>query len=73
MTSSGMLLVPPLPLATSDQTKLCKTGAYKELADGCNVFDPNSVPPGWFSDIYSKDTPEVGFQAALNAKPEPRP
>ncbi|WP_423821963.1 sugar ABC transporter substrate-binding protein [Salinisphaera sp. SPP-AMP-43] len=62
----------PLPLATTDQVKLCKTGSYKELADGCNVFDPSRVPPGWFSDIYSKDTPEVGFQAALNAKPEPR-
>lgn len=63
----------PLPLATSDQIKLCQTGSYKELADGCNVFDPSRVPPGWFADIYSKDTPEVGFQAALNAKPEPRP
>ncbi|MES1953839.1 sugar ABC transporter substrate-binding protein [Salinisphaera hydrothermalis] len=63
----------PLPLATSDEVKLCQTGSYKELADGCNVFDPSRVPPGWFSDIYSKDTPEVGFQAALNAKPEPRP
>lgn len=62
----------PLPLVTSEQTKLCETGSYKELADGCNVFDPSRVPPGWFSDIYSKDTPEVGFQAALNAKPEPR-
>ncbi|MGB7757935.1 MAG: sugar ABC transporter substrate-binding protein [Salinisphaera sp.] len=60
----------PLPLATSDEIKLCKTGSYKELADGCNVFDPSRVPPGWFSDIYSKDTPEVGFQAALHAKPE---
>lgn len=63
----------PLPLATSDEVKLCQSGTYKELAGGCNVFDPSRVPPGWFSDIYSKDTPEVGFQAALNAKPEPRP
>ncbi|HKJ95925.1 MAG TPA: sugar ABC transporter substrate-binding protein [Gammaproteobacteria bacterium] len=62
----------PLPLATSDQVKLCKTGSYEELAAGCNVFDPSKVPPGWFSDIYGPQTPEVGFQAALNAKPEPR-
>ncbi|HET7315249.1 sugar ABC transporter substrate-binding protein [Salinisphaera sp.] len=63
----------PLPLVTSDQIKLCQTGSYKELAAGCNVFDPSRVPPGWFSDIYSERTPEVGFQAALNAKPEPHP
>lgn len=61
----------PLPLATSDQMKLCKTGSHKDLASGCNVFDPSKVPPGWLADIYSKKTPELGFQAALNAKPEP--
>lgn len=60
----------PLPLVTPKDVKLCKTGSYKELAAGCNVFDPGKVPPGWFSDIYSPFTPEVGFQAALNAKPE---
>lgn len=62
----------PLPLVTPAQSKLCKTGSYKELAAGCNVFKPSLVPPGWFADIYGPQTPEVGFDAALHAKPEPR-
>jgi ribose transport system substrate-binding protein len=61
----------PLPLVTPDEMNLCKTGAYKELASGCNVFEPSLVPPGWLADIYGRHTPEVGFQAALHGKPEP--
>lgn len=61
----------PLPLVTSEEIQLCETGTYEELAAGCNVFDPSLVPPGWFADIYGPRTPEVGFQAALNAEPEP--
>ncbi|MFB4204436.1 hypothetical protein KBTX_00716 [wastewater metagenome] len=62
----------PLPLVTSSEVQLCETGSHEEMAAGCNVFDPEKVPPGWFADIYGPDTPEVGFAAALNAEPEPR-
>jgi ribose transport system substrate-binding protein len=61
----------PLPLFTSDQIKLCKEGTWQEMADGCNVFQPSLISnPGWFASIYSKDTPEVGLQAALVGQPE---
>ena len=61
----------PLPLYTNDQIKLCKEGTWKEMADGCNVFQPAIISnPGWFASIYSKDTPEVGLPAALVGQPE---
>jgi len=28
------------------------------------------VPPGWFADIYSQETNEVGFNAALTGNPD---
>ena len=31
---------------------------------------PDKVPPGWFADIYSDETKEVGFNAALSGKPD---
>jgi ribose transport system substrate-binding protein len=49
----------------SGQSKLCKTGSIDELKAGCTAFSPDKVPPGWFADIYSEDTKEVGFNAAL--------
>ena len=61
----------PLPLFTSEQIKLCKEGTWREMADGCNVFQPSLISnPGWFASIYSKDTPEVGLQGALVGQPE---
>jgi ribose transport system substrate-binding protein len=54
-----------LPLVESGQSKLCKTGSIDELKAGCTAFSPDKVPPGWFADIYSEDTKEVGFNAAL--------
>ncbi len=62
----------PLPLVGNDSVRLCKTGAWTEMNGGCNAFQPAIISnPGWFSDIFSKDTPEIGLQAALHATPEP--
>lgn len=60
----------PLNAVTNANIKLCKTGSFAELQAGCNTFDPKLVPSGWFATIYDPATPEVGFQAALNGKPE---
>ncbi|MDN3516571.1 sugar ABC transporter substrate-binding protein [Aquisalimonas lutea] len=60
----------PLPLARTGEMEFCEEGTWEEMANGCNVFDPNLVSPGWFADIYGPWTPEVGFQAALLGEPE---
>ncbi|GJH27002.1 sugar ABC transporter substrate-binding protein [Caballeronia novacaledonica] len=64
--------VMPLAVVTPDTVKLCKTGSWTEMKDGCNTFDPSLVPPGWFANIYSPDTPEIGLNAALKREPEPK-
>ena len=61
----------PLPIVTNETVKLCKTGTWQEMADGCNVFQPAAVSnPGWFASIFSAKTSEVGLNAALSAEPE---
>lgn len=60
----------PLPLARTGEMEFCEDGSWEEMANGCNVFDPTLVSPGWFADIYGPWTPEVGFQAALVGEPE---
>ena len=35
-----------LQLVTSENIKLCKEGTWKEMKDGCNVFDPKVVQSG---------------------------
>lgn len=62
--------VMPLVEVTPENAKLCKTGSWAEMKDGCNTFDPSLVPPGWFANIFSPDTPEIGVHAALNREPE---
>ncbi|MBG0511014.1 ABC transporter substrate-binding protein [Agrobacterium sp. MOPV5] len=67
--------VQPLPYFVSDrekdQLKLCKEGTWKEMNEGCNVFQPSLISnPAWFSGLFSPDLPQIGVQAALNAKPE---
>jgi ribose transport system substrate-binding protein len=59
-----------LPLVLTAESKLCKTGSIDELKAGCTAFTPDKVPPGWFADIYSAETNEVGFNAALTGKPD---
>ncbi|HTH60844.1 MAG TPA: sugar ABC transporter substrate-binding protein [Paraburkholderia sp.] len=59
-----------LPLVDTQGSKLCKTGSIDELKAGCSAFPPERVPPGWFADIYSPETSEVGFNAALTGKPD---
>ncbi|MBO0664217.1 ABC transporter substrate-binding protein [Jiella sp. MQZ9-1] len=61
----------PLPLVTNDTIKLCETGSWDEMKNGCNVFKPSVIKnPGWFASIFSEKTPEVGLNAALNGQPE---
>jgi len=62
----------PLEAVTPDTVKLCKTGSWVEMKNGCNTFDPSHVPPSWVSNIYSPETPEIGLAAALNREPEPK-
>jgi len=62
----------PLPVVTNETIKYCETGSWEEMKAGCNAFPPSLVPnPGWFASIFSEQTPEVGFQAALVGQPEP--
>jgi ribose transport system substrate-binding protein len=62
----------PLPIVTNETIKYCETGSWEEMKAGCNAFPPSLVPnPGWFASIFSDQTPEVGFQAALIGQPEP--
>jgi ribose transport system substrate-binding protein len=61
----------PLPIVTNETIKYCETGSWDEMKAGCNAFPPSLVPnPGWFASIFSDQTPEVGFQAALVGQPE---
>lgn len=61
----------PLPIVTDETVKLCLKGTWKEMEQGCNVFEPATISnPGWFASIYSPQTPEVGLQAALTGVPE---
>ncbi|MBY2909952.1 sugar ABC transporter substrate-binding protein [Rhizobium leguminosarum] len=61
----------PLPIVTNDTIKLCETGEWEELKNGCNVFQPALVSnPGWFASIYSAELPGLGLQAALVGQPD---
>ncbi len=65
------LTILPLPLVTNETIKLCEEGTWQEMKDGCNAFPPSIVTnPGWFASIFSEETPEVGFNAALVGQPE---
>jgi len=62
----------PLPIVTNETVKLCTEGTWQEMKGGCSAFLPSLVPnPGWFASIFSEQTPEIGFQAALVGQPEP--
>lgn len=64
-------IILPLPLVTNATVHMCKTGSWDDMRGGCNVFQPAVISnPGWFAAIFSKDTPEVGLQAALHSTPE---
>ncbi|UHD44601.1 ABC transporter substrate-binding protein [Aureimonas altamirensis] len=61
----------PLPIVTNETVKLCETGSWDEMKNGCNAFKPSIVAnPGWFASIFSEETPEVGLNAALVGQPE---
>lgn len=59
-----------LPLVDTAGSKFCEKGTMDELKAGCSAFPSDRVPPGWFADIYSPETSEVGFNAALSGKPD---
>ena len=65
--------VMPLTLVTSDNVKLCKTGTWTEMRDGCNTFDPSAVGAGFSSNVFNADTPELGLNAALKGEPDAKP
>ncbi|WP_035201093.1 sugar ABC transporter substrate-binding protein [Agrobacterium tumefaciens] len=61
----------PLPIVTNETIKLCETGEWEELKNGCNVFQPSLVSnPGWFASIYSAELPGLGLQSALVGQPD---
>ncbi|WP_156386491.1 sugar ABC transporter substrate-binding protein [Aureimonas sp. Leaf454] len=61
----------PLPVVTNETVRLCETGSWEEMKNGCNAFKPSIVAnPGWFASIYSAETPELGLNAALVGQPE---
>lgn len=62
----------PLQIVTTDNIKLCKTGSWVEMRDGCNVFDPKMINSDYVDNIYSPMTPEVGLAAAMTGTPEPK-
>ncbi|MCP4380485.1 MAG: ABC transporter substrate-binding protein [Hyphomicrobiales bacterium] len=65
------LTVLPLPLVTNETIQLCQEGTWDEMKAGCNAFSPAIVAnPGWFASIFSEETPEIGFSAALVGQPE---
>ncbi len=58
-------------VVTNENVKLCQEGTWKEMSEGCNVFQPAIISnPGWFASIYSELTPETGLQAALVGQPD---
>jgi ribose transport system substrate-binding protein len=62
----------PQTIVTNETVKLCQEGTWAEMKAGCNVFQPSIITnPGWFSSIYSPDTPELGLNAALLGQPDP--
>jgi ribose transport system substrate-binding protein len=64
-------IIIPLPQITQDNVKLCTSGSWKDMAGGCNVFQPAVISnPGWFASIYNAETPELGLNAALHGTPE---
>lgn len=63
----------PLQIVTTANIKLCKTGSWVEMRDGCNVFDPKMINSDYVDNIYSPLTPEVGLAAAMHGQPEPKP
>jgi ribose transport system substrate-binding protein len=64
------ILIKPLQL-TNDNVKLCQEGSWKELSEGCNVFQPELIGnPAFFGSVYNPETPELGLNAALTGQPE---
>jgi ribose transport system substrate-binding protein len=63
----------PLQIVTSENIKMCKEGTWKEMRDGCNVFDPKVINTDYVDNIFSPETPELGLPAAMFGEPEPKP
>ena len=56
---------------TNDNVKLCQTGSWAELKEGCNTFSPEIVvSPGFAPSVFHAEAPELGLSAALFGQPE---
>lgn len=63
-------VVTPLNI-TNTNVRLCQTGSWQELKDGCNTFLPKTVAsPGFAPSVFNAETPELGLNAALTGQPE---
>lgn len=61
----------PIKPVQMGEVRICETGSWKEMDEGCNVFKPTVVTdPGFMSGIYTSLTPEIGLAAALHGTPE---
>ncbi|TPN81161.1 substrate-binding domain-containing protein [Mesorhizobium sp. CU2] len=61
----------PIKPVKMGEVRICETGSWKEMDEGCNVFKPTVVTdPGFMSGIYTSLTPEIGLAAALHGSPE---
>jgi ribose transport system substrate-binding protein len=59
----------PMPLVTSEDTKLCQTADLAELKSvdwSCNAVPFDVAPASYFIDVWSKDVPELDLYSALN-------
>jgi ribose transport system substrate-binding protein len=64
-------VIVPLPMVSNSNVKLCLEGSFDEMKAGCNAFQPAIVTnPGWYSELYHAETPEIGLNAALTGQPE---
>ncbi len=59
------------PVVTKDNVKLCKTGTYEEMSNGCNTFSPELMPnPEMHVGVFDQSIPQVALKAALTSTPE---
>jgi ribose transport system substrate-binding protein len=64
-------IIMPVPVVDASNVRLCTTGTWKELNEGCNTFPPAMVPnPESSVGIYDAELPQLGLKAALEGVPE---
>ena len=59
------------PEITKENIKLCKTGSFTEMKQGCNAFPPSLVPNQEMNaGVFDPAIPQVALKAALHSEPE---